>query len=133
MAPLAIGVSGTIGNGTWCTIVAPSISVSSVPQSAVTGGTQFGSYPGSMLDLATYDIQLGAGVTAGTLTFQELFADLVTWIPLINPVALSLVTATAAIYNGILNGPFLGLRFVVTGITGGTIAQAMLKASVRSI
>jgi hypothetical protein len=133
MVPLAVGVSAAIGNGTWCQLVAPSISASSIPQTLVTGGTQWGQYPGAEFDIAAYSIQLNSGVTAGTATFQELFADLVTWIPIANPSPISLVFATAPGYTGLLNGPFLGLRIVVTGLTGGTIGQILLKTSIRSL
>ena len=133
MVPFVIGVSGTIGNGTWCQLVAPVIDPKTIPQSAVTGGTQWGEYTCAQLDIGAYSIQLNSGVTAGIATFQQLFADLVTWIPVANPSPVSLVFGTAPGYDGLLNGPFLGLRVVVTGITGGTIAQILLKASVRSL
>lgn len=131
MVPFVIGVSGTIGNGTWCQLVAPVIDPKTIPQSAVTGGTQWGQFTCQQFDLAEYNVQAGTGVTAATVTFQELFADLATWVNLASPAPLSLTAAGAS--NGILNGPFLGLRMVVTGITGGTLSQVMLKASVRSL
>jgi hypothetical protein len=122
--PIVSSAQTSLGNGTYCTLIAP-----------VPFGSLASPFPAQcqVFDLASYNIQLNSGVSAGTATFQELFTDGSTWLPLASPAPVSLVFATTASYNGILNGPFLGLRVVVTGLTGGTIAQVMLKASIRSL
>ena len=131
MIPSVIGVSGTIGNGNWCVLpdfLTPA--VSSVI-SSVTGGVQNGLYYTQMYDLATYQILTGSGVSGGTATFQELYADGVTWVNLASPAPITLAATTA--YNGVLNGPFLALRIVIASISGGTISQMMLKGSCRTL
>ena len=86
-----------------------------------------------VLDLATYTIVLNSGVTAGTVTFQACLNDQATWYNLPTPAPVSLVFATAATYNGQINGPYHGLRCVVTALAGGTINAIELLSGVRSL
>lgn len=129
--PISGAASGALGNGTYCTLLAPTLY----------GGSGYSLLPQSLqqiycqaLENPSYNISLGAAVTAGTVTFQELYWDMTTWLPLASPAPVSLVTATATAYNGAFpQSVYLGLRAVVTGITGGTIQSLMLKAAIRSL
>jgi len=126
------GAAGALTNGTFCTLIAP----------IIYGGSGYSLLPTAlasplycqMFDAFSYTINLGAGVTAGLVTFQELFWDMTTWVSLATPTIAALVTATNANYNGNVGpGAWLGLRIVTTGVLGGTINNIMLKASIRSL
>lgn len=116
------GASGTLSNGTYATIVAP------FRAPIVTGV-----FSGQPIDIAHYTISLNVGVTAGTATFQELFADKITWVNLATPAPLSLSYGTVPTYQGTLNGPFWGLQVVISGLTGGTVQLIQLIASIRTL
>jgi hypothetical protein len=80
-----------------------------------------------MIDLATYYI--GAGSAVGSVTFQELMPDGVTWVGLTTP---AVITLGAAAFNNVINGPFLGLRMAVV-VSVAAIPQLLLKGSIRSL
>jgi phospholipase/lecithinase/hemolysin len=104
------GAAAITANGTYCTLA--------------TGLSS------PLLTLCTWNFVAGAGLTAATITFQALGADSV-WRNLSYPVALSL-TAPGN-FTGSFQGPFYGLRIVVSGLTGGNITYAELDASLDSI
>lgn len=79
-----------------------------------------------MLLAVSYHVTAGTGVTAATVTFQEIGGD-GTWRNLAAPAPLTLTAANE--YNGNFNGPFHGLRLVLSGITGGSITFAELQAA----
>jgi len=121
-------------NGTFCTITAPMPAITAqggTPGAAV--GTDGQSFQCQAIDLATYAIVLNAGVTAGLVTFQALLPN-GTWFNLASPAPIAaLVSATSLYYNGVINGPYHGLRFVTTGVTGGTIQYAEIIGSIRTL
>jgi hypothetical protein len=82
-----------------------------------------------VIDLASYRFDTG-GTTTGLVTFQELCGDGV-WRNLVAPAAVTLGAALQ--YNGILNGPFHGLRLVVSALAVSVITFAELKGSIRSM
>lgn len=104
-------------NGNFCSVTTWSPAV--INQSTV------GQNSTQMIDLASYYIT--GGSATGTVTFQELGAD-GTWRSLALPTALAL---SANPQNGILNGPFHGIRLAVTALAVSTITYAELKATVR--
>lgn len=123
-----------LGSGTYSTVVAPFPALAQqggTPGAA--SGTDGQSFQCQAIDLATYAIVLNSGVTAGVATFQALLPN-GTWYNLASPAPISaLVYATAATYNGIINGPFHGLRVVISGLTGGTIAAIEIIGSIRTL
>jgi hypothetical protein len=118
--PVASWSQTALGNGTYCQIVAP------MPQAQQQAGGQFSC---QAIDLATYLIVVGAGATA-TATFQALGGN-GTWFALVSPAPISLTAATS--FNGIVNGPYHGLRLVITAIAGGTLSYVELIGSIRSL
>jgi hypothetical protein len=104
-------------SGNFCTIVVP------FPQVAIQNPAQNSS---PVIDLASYYIS--GGSATGTINFQELAPDGVTWLTLTAPAQ---ITLGAAAFNGVINGPFLGLRIVVGSLAVSTVTL-FLKGSVRS-
>jgi hypothetical protein len=108
-------------NGNFCQIVAP------MPAPATQNRGSGQQQSSQMIDLATYCI---ANATAtGTITFQEMMPD-GTWVNLAAPVAITLSNTT---FNGVLNGPYLGLRMVLSALAVSTVTSMLLKGSIRSL
>lgn len=108
--------TGALTNQTVCPI-----QTAIVPQ---VPGSQVANQP-ELLAVA-YHVTAGTGVTAGTVTFQELGADGV-WRNLSSPTPLSLTAAGDS--NGNFTGPFHGVRISLGSITGGTVSFAELQAA----
>jgi hypothetical protein len=121
---------GSTGNGTAITANGNFLTILSDKPSVRVPAPPAGQNSGSMIDLATYYIAAGTGISAGTVTFQELGAD-GTFRNLASPAAITLAASTN--YNGVLNGPFHGLQIVVAALAGGNITYAELKGTVRQI
>lgn len=71
-----------------------------------------------MLEIVSYLLVGGTGITAGTATFQALGLDGV-WRPLATPAAVSFTVP--ATFNGSFPGPYHGIRIALTALAGGTI------------
>jgi hypothetical protein len=93
----------------------------------IVAGTQFGCYA---IDLASYYIAAGSSGVGSVLTFQVLGGD-GTWRALVSPAPITLANSTN--YNGIINGPFHGLRIAISGVVGNGVAFAELIGSVRAM
>jgi hypothetical protein len=91
----------------------------------VVAGTQFGCYA---IDVASYYVSAGSTGVGTVVTFQALGAD-GTWRALVAPVPIT--TASSTNYNGVVNGPFHGLRIAISSATGNGIAFAELIGTVR--
>jgi hypothetical protein len=109
-------------SGNFCTILAP------LPAPMTQRGGSGQQQSSQMIDLAAYVIS--GGSATGNITFQELMPDGVTWVTLATPASQPLA---ATPLNGVLNGPFLGLRIVVGSLAVSTISQMLLKGSIRSL
>lgn len=72
---------------------------------------------------ARYHITAGSGVSAGSVTFQELGGDGV-WRTMQDVTALSLTGPGE--FAGTLNGPCHGLRIALGAVTGGSVTYAEL-------
>src|SRR5690348_13737731 len=105
-----------------CSIVADSPSIRN--------GQSPGQNAGEMVDLASYYFSAGTTGVGTVLTFQELGAD-GTWRALVAPAPITLANSTN--YNGVVNGPFHGLRVNVSNPVGNGVSYAELKGSIRSM
>ena len=90
-----------------------------------------------VIDLASYEI-VGGSTGVGTIvTFQSLGlnstlnAGVLTpvWNALVSPAPVTLANSTN--YNNILNGPFHGLRMLISGVVGNGVAYARLSGTIR--
>src|SRR5258708_29304886 len=84
------------------------------------------------LDLVSWHIQ-GGSTGAGTIVgFQEFLPVSPFWFNLSSPAQQTLVNS--ADINGILNGPFFGVRLILPStISGNGVGLAVLKATVRAM
>jgi hypothetical protein len=115
------GAQGLAANTNFCAIVAPTPQLAQQPPA----GQQQSCY---MIDLASYYIAASSSGVGTVVTFQELGLDQ-TWRPLASPVAITLANSTN--YNGLLNGPFHGLRINISGLVGSGATYAELKGTIR--
>lgn len=118
---LGIFQSGNL-SGTVCQLLAQDISIEPTP--SFNPGFP---YSNSLELLAvSYHITAGTGLTTATVTFQEIGGD-GQWRNLQAPAPLT-ITAPGD-YNNNFNGPFHGLRMVLSGIAGGQITFAELQSA----
>lgn len=109
-------------NGTYCSIVVP------ITQPANQNAGPNGS---PLIDLVTYCI-VPASTTTGTINFQELMPDRVTWVTLVSPATITLSGTSNPVANGFIQGPFIGVRIIVAALAISTITSALLKGTIRS-
>jgi hypothetical protein len=128
-------------SGNYCSLVAPIGNIGDLLLGGV--GTRFGAdlvnglgqgLELPMIDLVSYLLAPNAS-GGGTVTFQALEMDMtgpggaISWRALASPIPLSLAPSTNL--NGIINGPFLGIRMNFSGVAGACYAR--LSGSVRSM
>jgi len=96
-----------------------------------------------VIDLAIFSIAAGSTGVGTVLTLQELGLDsdisagalVPVWRTVCTgggtstPVTITLANSTP--YGGIINGPFHGLRFLISGVVGNGVAYARLTGTVR--
>jgi hypothetical protein len=82
-----------------------------------------------VIDLASYLIVGGSSGVGTIVTFQEFGGD-GNWRALVSPAPITIASSTS--YNGVLNGPFHGLRISISGVVGNGVGYAELVGSVRS-
>jgi hypothetical protein len=111
-------------NGNFCAIVVP------ITQPANQNAGANGS---PMIDLVTYCI-VPAATTTGTINFQELMPDRVTWVTLTSTGATTITLSGTAnpVSSGFIQGPFIGVRLIVAALAISTITSALLKGTIRS-
>ena len=114
--------SAITGNGTFLTLTCPGFLPSAL--------NPIGQATQPMLDFCSYFFAIGAGVTAGLITFQELGAD-GNFRNMSSPAPINLAGLASTNVNNPFTGPFHGLQIVVTALVGGNITYAELKACVR--
>jgi hypothetical protein len=108
-------------NGNYCAITAP------MPAAAQQGGAQSSA---QMIDDAAYYIAGGSTGVGTILTFQELGGD-GTWRAMVAPAPITVANSTN--YNSSIDGPFHGLRIVLSGLVGNGASYAELKGTVRTL
>jgi 2-keto-3-deoxy-6-phosphogluconate aldolase len=88
-----------------------------------------------VFELISYYITAGSSGAGTVLTFQELLlsstAGALAWSPLVSPAAITAANSTN--YNASINGPFHGLRIMVSGVVGNGISYARLTGTVRTL
>src|SRR5260221_11442144 len=109
-------------NTGFCQLIAKDVSLAPAAQIGI-------AYSAPMFDLVSWHIT-GGSTGAGTIVaFQELGADGV-W----RVMGKSQTLANSADTNGILNGPFHGVRMILNStISGNGVGFAEMKASIRQM
>lgn len=132
-------LSNSDSNAAWLQIVAatvPGTSPSGTMQTILAGtapasNTQF-TLP--MFDAVRYVISAGSGYSGQTLiTFQELGMD-GAWRTMADPAPVNVVAqaSTVETVNGVIDGPLLGVRLFLQGITGGNLNYVAFYGLIRS-
>jgi hypothetical protein len=118
-----------------CTLLAP------LPYGAGAAGgvSQASQNPCEVLALINYEIAAGSTGVGTVLTFQTLGLDSTATTPVWRTLAtgggtstLTTITlANSTLYGGILNGPFHGVRILISGVVGNGVAYARISSSLQ--
>jgi len=84
----------------------------------------------SCIDLVTYYVAGSSNGVGTVATFQVQGSD-GNWRSLVSPAPITLANSTN--YNGVINGPILGIRINITGVVGAGASYAELIATTRNL
>lgn len=141
-APIFSYVTNVSTNIAICTILAPLPFSSSGSAGALPQNIQLQS---EVIDLAIFSLVAGSTGVGTVLTLQELGLDsslsagalVPVWRTVTTgggtstPVTITLANSTP--YGAVINGPFHGLRFLISGVVGNGVAYARISGTVRMV
>lgn len=135
--PLHVWAAGVTTNIAICTLVLPFTRTAAASSGAAT------SFPATCFDLLSYEIVAGSSGVGTVITFQTLQLNsqlppaALTWGTLTTgggtSTPLTITLANSTTYGGLINGPFLGVQMLISGVVGNGVAYARLSGAIRTL